>query len=87
MKQLIYFFNTDNKKYFVDGVNLKHVRNNILQKTNGIKTLKNKIFKLENDQMSPESEKLLEFLRIKVIKEEEMLKHLIEENKELPLNL
>jgi hypothetical protein len=37
--------------------------------------------------MIPESEKLLEFLRIKVIKEEEMLKHLIEENKELPLNL
>jgi hypothetical protein len=30
---------------------------------------------------------LLEFLRIKVIKEEEMLKHLIEENKELPPNL
>ena len=87
LKQLIYFFNIDNKNYFVDGVNLKHVRDNILQKTNGIKTLKNKIFKLENDQMIPESEKLLEFLRIKVIKEEEMLKHLIEENKELPLNL
>jgi hypothetical protein len=87
LKQLIYFFNIDNKNYFVDGVNLKYVRDSILQKTNGIKTLKNKIFKLENDQMSPESEKLLEFLRIKVIKEEEMLKHLIEENKELPLNL
>ena len=87
LKQLIYFFNIDNKNYFVDGVNLKHVRDNILQKTNGIKTLKNKIFKLENDQMSPESEKLLEFLRIKVIKEEEMLTRLIEENKELPLNL
>ena len=87
LKQLIYFFNIDNKNYFVDGVNLKYVRDSILQQTNGIKSLKNKIFKLENDQMSPESEKLLEFLRIKVIKEEEKLKHLIEENKELTLNL
>jgi hypothetical protein len=37
--------------------------------------------------MSPESEKLLEFLRIKVIKEEETLTLLIKENKEPPLNL
>ncbi len=81
------FFNIDNKNYFVDGVNLKYVRESILQQTNGIKSLKNKIFKLENDQITPENEKLLEFLRIKVIKEEEKLKHLIEENKELPLNL
>ncbi len=87
LKQLIYFYNINNKNYFVDGLNLKYIRDTILTLTIGIKTLKNKISKLENDQMNHESEKLLEFLRIKVIKDEEKLKHLIEENKEMPLNL
>lgn len=87
LKQLIYFYNINNKNYFVDGLNLKYIRDTILTLTIGIKTLKNKISKLENDQMNHESEKLLEFLRIKVIKDEEKLKHLIEENKEMPLDL
>ena len=49
--------------------------------------LKNKIGKLENVEASPENEKLLEYLRIKAIKEDEELNHLVEENKHLPINL
>ena len=59
----------------------------ILNKRNGIAILKNKISKLENVETSPENEKLLEYLRIKAIKEDEELNHLVEENKHLPINL
>jgi hypothetical protein len=66
---------------------LKYVRDLILNKRNGIDILKNKIGKLENIETSPENEKLLEYLRIKAIKEDEELNHLVEENKHLPINL
>mgnify|MGYP000897516190 CR=1 FL=1 len=59
----------------------------ILNKTNGIDLLKNKIVKLEKVENVPENEKLLEYLRIKVIKEDEELNHLKEEYKDLPLKL
>ncbi len=87
LKDLIYFFNTNTKEYFIDGIHLKYVRDLILNKRNGIDILKNKIGKLENIETSPENEKLLEYLRIKAIKEDEELNHLVEENKHLPINL
>ena len=87
LKDLIYFFNTNTKEYFIDGIHLKYARELILNKTNGIDILKNKIVKLENIETSPENEKLLEYLRIKAIKEDEELNHLVEENKYLPINL
>ena len=87
LKDLIYFFNINNAEYFVDGIHLKYARELILNKTNGIELLKNKIVKLEKVESVPENEKLLEYLRIKVIKEDEELNHLKEEYKDLPLKL
>ena len=87
LKDLIYFFNINNAEYFVDGIHLKYARELILNKTNGIDLLKNKIVKLEKVENVPENEKLLEYLRIKVIKEDEELNHLKEEYKDLPLKL
>ena len=87
LKDLIYFFNTNTKEYFIDGIHLKYARELILNKRNGIELLKNKIVKLEKVENSPENEKLLEYLRIKVIKEDEELNHLKEEYKDLPLKL
>jgi hypothetical protein len=87
LKDLIYFFNINNEEYFVDGIHLKYARELILNKGNGIELLKNKIIKLEKVENSPENEKLLEYLRIKVIKEDEELNHLKEEYKDLPLKL
>ena len=87
LKDLIYFFNTNTKEYFIDGIHLKYVRDLILNKRNGIDILKNKIVKLEKVENVPENEKLLEYLRIKVIKEDEELNHLKEEYKDLPLKL
>ncbi len=87
LKDLIYFFNINNEEYFVDGIHLKYARELILNKTNGIDILKNKIVKLENIETSPENEKLLEYLRIKAIKEDEELNRLKEEYKDLPLKL
>jgi hypothetical protein len=87
LKDLIYFFNINNEEYFVDGIHLKYARELILNKRNGIELLKNKIVKLEKVENSPENEKLLEYLRIKVIKEDEELNHLKEEYKDLPLKL
>jgi len=77
----------NNEEYFVDGIHLKYARELILNKRNGIELLKNKIVKLEKVENSPENEKLLEYLRIKVIKEDEELNHLKEEYKDLPLKL
>ena len=87
LKDLIYFFNINNEEYFVDGIHLKYARELILNKTNGIDLLKNKIVKLEKLENVPENEKLLEYLRIKVIKEDEELNHLKEEYKDLTLKL
>ena len=87
LKDLIYFFNINNEEYFVDGIHLKYARELILNKRNGIELLKNKIIKLEKVENSPENEKLLEYLRIKVIKEDEELNHLKEEYKDFPLKL
>jgi hypothetical protein len=87
LKDLIYFFSINNEEYFVDGIHLKYARELILNKTNGIDLLKNKIVKLEKVENVPENEKLLEYLRIKVIKEDEELNHLKEEYKDLPLKL
>jgi hypothetical protein len=87
LKDLICFFNINTKEYFVDGIHLKYARELILNKTNGIDLLKNKIVKLEKVESVPENEKLLEYLRIKVIKEDEELNHLKEEYKDLPLKL
>ena len=87
LKDLIYFFNINTKEYLIDGMHLKYAREIVLNKRNGIELLKNKIVKLENVESGAENEKLLEYLRIKVIKEDEELNRLKEEYKDLPLKL
>ena len=87
LKDLVYFFNISTKKYFIDGVHLKYVRDLILITRNGIDSIKNKISELRNIEIGSRNEKLIEYLNIKISKETEKLNHLVQENKDLPLNL
>ena len=66
---------------------IKYARDLIKNKINGINSIKDKIIKLERSKSSDENQKILEYLRIKMIKEDEALNHLKEEYKNLPLNL
>ena len=72
------FINYDIEKsqYFVNGERLEELRNAILEKKRGIGILKKKLVENINEQIK-------DFLRIKSIKEEEELNHLIQEEKEL----
>ena len=75
------FINYDIEKsqYFVNGERLEELRNAILEKKRGIGILKKKLVENINKQIK-------DFLRIKSIKEEEELNHLIQEEKELTQN-
>jgi hypothetical protein len=75
------FINYDIEKsqYFVNGERLEELRNAILEKKRGIGILKKKLVENINEQIK-------DFLRIKSIKEEEELNHLIQEEKELTQN-
>ena len=86
-KSLIYFFNINKQKYFIDGEMIKYARDLIKNKINGIKIIKDKILKLESERSTYENRKILEYLRLKMNKEDEALNHLKEENKDLPLKL
>jgi hypothetical protein len=72
------FINYDIEKsqYFVNGKRLEELRNAILEKKRGIGILKKKLVENINKQIK-------DFLRIKSIKEEEELNHLIQKEKEL----
>ena len=75
------FINYDIEKsqYFVNGKRIEELRNAILEKKRGIGILKKKLVENINEQIK-------DFLRIKSIKEEEELNHLIQEEKELTQN-
>ena len=75
------FINYDIEKsqYFVNGERIEELRNAILEKKRGIEILKKKLVENINEQIK-------DFLQIKVIKEEEELNHLIQEEKELTQN-
>jgi hypothetical protein len=75
------FINYDIEKsqYFVNGERIEELRNAILEKKRGIGILKKKLVENINEQIK-------DFLRIKSIKEEEELNHLIQEEKELTQN-
>jgi hypothetical protein len=76
---LFIYYDIEKSQYFVNGERIEELRNAILEKKRGIGILKKKLVENINEQIK-------EFLQIKVIKEEEELNHLIQEEKELTEN-
>ena len=73
---LFIYYDIEKSQYFVNGERLEELRNAILEKKRGIEILKKKLVENINEQIK-------DILQIKVIKEEEELNHLIQEEKEL----
>ena len=73
---LFIYYDIEKSQYFVNGERIEELRNAILEKKRGIGILKKKLVENNNEQIK-------DFLRIKSIKEEEELNHLIQEEKEL----
>jgi hypothetical protein len=76
---LFIYYDIEKSQYFVNGERIEELRNAILEKKRGIEILKKKLVENINEQIK-------DFLRIKSIKEEEELNHLIQEEKELTQN-
>ena len=76
---LFIYYDIEKSQYFVNGERIEELRNAILEKKRGIGILKKKLVENINKQIK-------DFLRIKSIKEEEELNHLIQEEKELTQN-
>jgi hypothetical protein len=76
---LFIYYDIEKSQYFVNGERIEELRNAILDKKKGIEILKKKLVENINKQIK-------DFLRIKSIKEEEELSHLIQEEKELTQN-
>ena len=73
---LFFYYDIEKSQYFVNGERIEELRNAILEKKRGIGILKKKLVENINEQIK-------DILQIKVIKEEEELNHLIQEEKEL----
>ena len=73
---LFIYYDIEKSQYFVNGERLEELRNAILEKKRGIGILKKKLVENINEQIK-------DFLQIKIIKEEEELNHLIQNEKEL----
>jgi len=71
---LFIYYDIEKLQYFVNGERIEELRNAILEKKRGIGILKKKLVENINEQIK-------DFLRIKNIKEEEELNHLIQEEK------
>jgi hypothetical protein len=76
---LFIYYDIEKSQYFVNGERIEELRNAILEKKKGIGILKKKLVENINEQIK-------DILQIKVIKEEEELNHLIQEEKELTEN-
>ena len=76
---LFIYYDIEKSQYFVNGERIEELRNTIMDKKRGIEILKKKLVENINEQIK-------DFLRIKSIKEEEELNHLIQEEKELTQN-
>ncbi len=76
---LFIYYDIEKSQYFVNGERIEELRNAILDKKKGIEILKKKLVENINEQIK-------DFLRIKSIKEEEELNHLIQKEKELTQN-
>ena len=73
---LFIYYDIEKSQYFVKGERIEELRNTITDKKRGIEILKKKLVENINEQIK-------DILQIKVIKEEEELNHLIQEEKEL----
>jgi hypothetical protein len=73
---LFIYYDIEKSQYFINGERIEELRNAILEKKRGIEILKKKLVENINEQIK-------DILQIKVIKEEEELNHLIQEEKEL----
>jgi hypothetical protein len=78
-ESLFIYYDIEKSQYFVNGERIEELRNAITDKKKGIGILKQKLVENINEQIK-------DFLEIKVIKEEEELNHLIQEEKELTEN-
>ena len=76
---LFIYYDIEKSQYFVNGERIEELRKAILHKKKGIEILKKKLVENINKQIK-------DFLRIKSIKEEEELNHLIQKEKELTQN-
>ena len=73
---LFIYYDIEKSQYFVNGERVEELRNAITDKKRGIGILKQKLVENINEQIK-------DFLEKKIIKEEEELNHLIQEEKEL----
>ena len=73
---LFIYYDIEKSQYFINGERIEELRNAILEKKRSIEILKKKLVENINEQIK-------DILQIKVIKEEEELNHLIQEEKEL----
>jgi hypothetical protein len=73
---LFIYYDIEKSQYFVNGERVEELRNAIMDKKRGIGILKKKLVENINEQIK-------DFLEKKIIKEEEELNHLIQEEKEL----
>ena len=73
---LFIYYDIEKSKYFIKGERIEELRNTIMDKKRGIEILKKKLVENINEQIT-------DFLKVKIIKEEEELNHLIQNEKEL----
>ena len=73
---LFIYYDIEKSKYFIKGERIEELRNAIIDKKRGIEILKKKLVENINEQIT-------DFLKVKIIKEEEELNHLIQNEKEL----
>jgi hypothetical protein len=73
---LLIYYDIEKSKYFVNGERLEELKNSSINTKKGIKILKQKLVENNNKQIK-------NYLKIKIIKEEEELSHLTQKEKEL----
>ena len=73
---LFIYYDIEKSQYFVKGERIEELRDAITDKKRGIEILKKKLVENINEQIT-------DFLKVKIIKEEEELNHLIQNEKEL----
>ncbi len=76
---LLIYYDIEKAKYFVNGERLEELRNSSTDTKKDIRILKQKLFENDNEQIK-------DYLKINIIKEEEELNQLTQEEKELTQN-
>ena len=76
---LLIYYDIEKSKYFINGERLEELRNSSADTKKDIGILKKKLVENDNEQIK-------DYLKINIIKEEEVLSHLIQKEKELTKN-